>query len=146
MLPPTKLGKRLMKTFAHCRSFLAHLAILLVLVTSMPIGLAEAGLVPTEDVIVETFGPSEARARIDAFFDREDVQAQFAALGVEPAEAAARIAALSDDEVATIAGQLDQLPAGEGFLVTAAVVGGVILLILIITDIAGITNVFTFIR
>lgn len=146
MLPPSNLGKRPMKIFDHCRSFLAHLAIALVLVATLPMGFAKAGLVPTEDVIVETFGSSEARARVTAFLDREDVQAQFAALGVDPAEAAARIAALSDDEVGAIAGQLDQLPAGEGFLVTTAIVLGVILLILVITDIAGITNVFTFIR
>ena len=135
-----------MKIFDRCRACLAHLAIALVLVATLPTGLATAGLVSTDDVIVDTFGPSEDRARITAFLAREDVQAQFAALGVDPAEAAARVAALSDEEIAAIAGQLDQLPAGEGFLATTAIVLGLILLILVITDIAGITNVFTFIK
>ena len=135
-----------MKIFDHCRRGLARLAIALVLAATLPMGFAQAGLVPTDQVITETFGASDERARVEAFLAREDVQEQFAALGVDPAEAALRVAALSDDEVAKIAGQLDQLPAGEGFFVTAAIVAGAILLILIITDIAGITNVFTFIK
>jgi len=135
-----------MQIFDRCRACLAQLAIALVLVTTLPMGLATAGLVSTDDVIVETFGPGEDRARVTAFLAREDVQAQFAALGVDPAEAAARVAALSDDEIAAIAGQLDQVPAGEGFLATTAIILGVILLVLVITDVAGITNVFTFIK
>ena len=135
-----------MKLFDHCRRTLARLAVALVLVATLPMGFVQAGLVPTDQVMAETFGASEERARVEAFLAREDVREQFAALGVDSAEAAERIAALSDDEVAKIAGQLDQLPAGEGFLATAAITAGIILLILIITDIAGITNVFTFVR
>ena len=135
-----------MQIFDHCRRGLAQLAIALVLAATLPMGFAQAGLVPTDQVINESFGAGDERARVEAFLAREDVQEQFATLGVDPAEAAQRVAALTDDEVAEIAGQLDQLPAGEGFLVTAAIVGGVVLLILIITDIAGITNVFTFIN
>ena len=135
-----------MKLFDHCRRTLARLAVALVLVATLPMGFVQAGLVPTDQVMAETFGAGEERARVEAFLAREDVREQFAALGVDSAEAAERIAALSDDEVAKIAGQLDQLPAGEGFLATAAITAGIILLILIITDIAGITNVFTFVR
>jgi hypothetical protein len=74
------------------------------------------------------------------------VIAELVALGVDPDEARLRLAALSDEEIERIAGKLDALPAGEGFLETLAIVIGSIVLVLIITDIVGITNVFTFIR
>ena len=135
-----------MTMFDRCRRMLAQLAVALVLVATLPVGFAQAGLVSTDQVIADTFAADGDRARVQAFLDRDDVREQFAALGVDAAEAEARIAALSDEELAKIAGQLDQLPAGEGFLTTAAVVLGLILLILIVTDIAGVTNVFTFIR
>jgi len=135
-----------MSLLARCRRLVARLAIALLLAASLPMGAPQAELVSTESVIAETFGPSDGRLRVAAFLGRADVQDQLAALGVDPAEAASRVAALSDAEIDEIAGQLDQLPAGEGFFTTAAVIAGLALLILIITDIAGITNVFTFIK
>lgn len=135
-----------MSFFVRCHRALAQIAIALVLVASLPMGAVQAALVSTESVIAESFAASEERARVEAFLGRDEVRDQLAALGVDPAEAEARVLALSDAEIAQIAGQLDQLPAGEGFFTTAAIVAGVILLVLIITDIAGITNIFTFIK
>lgn len=135
-----------MNIFDSCRRALAQLAIALMLVATLPISQVQAGLVSTESVIAETFGSTGERARVEAFLARDDVRRQLADLGVDPAEAAARVAALGDDEISRIAGQLDELPAGEGVLTTIAIVAGVILIILVITDVAGITNVFTFIK
>jgi hypothetical protein len=135
-----------MKLFDHWRRPLAHLAMALMLIATLPVGLARAGLVPTDQVIAETFDGDVARDKLAAFVARDDVRRQLAALGVPPAEAEARIAALSDAELEAIAGQIDELPAGEGILTTAAIVAGVLLIVLIITDLAGITNVFTFIK
>lgn len=140
-----------MRLIDRYRQALGVFAIALILFASLPMAAANAGLVSTDAVIAETFaGPADTaaaeRAKIDAFLDRDAVQAQLAALGVDPAEAKARVAALSDEEIAAIAGELEQLPAGEGFFTTAAIIAGVALLVLLITDIAGITNVFTFVR
>jgi hypothetical protein len=135
-----------MKLFDRWRRPLAQLAMALVLIATLPVGLARAGLVPTDQVIAETFDGDVARDKLAAFVARDDVRRQLAALGVPPAEAEARIAALSDAELEAIAGQIDELPAGEGILTTAAIVAGVLLIVLIITDLAGITNVFTFIK
>ena len=135
-----------MKTFDRFRRVLAGVAIALVLVASLPVGVAEAGLVTTDEVISQTYDVHASRAKVAAFMARADVEQQLAALGVEPAEAAARIAALSDDEIEAVAGKIDQLPAGGSIFVSAAIVAGVLLFILIITDLAGITNVFTFIN
>ena len=55
-------------------------------------------------------------------------------LGVDPEEAARRIASLSDEEVQQIAGRLDELPAGEGFVGVVIGAALIIFLVLLITD------------
>ena len=80
------------------------------------------------------------------FLSRADVQHQMGLLGVDPDEAAERVAGLSDEEVRQIAGQLDTLPAGEG---TAGIIVGaalIVFLVLLITDILGLTDVFPFVN
>lgn len=106
---------------------------------------SHAGLVTTERVIAQESGKAD-RARVEAFLQRDDVRQQFETLGVDPDEAAARVAALSDTEISQIAGKLDTMPAGQDALATALIIAGVIFLVLIVTDLLGITNVFPFIR
>lgn len=55
------------------------------------------------------------RERIAVVLDREDIAAQLATYGVTQADAKARIAALTDEEAAELAGRMDTLPAG-GFI------------------------------
>ena len=114
-------------------------------VISMPLGAANAALVSTEQVLAQHDGAAE-RARVLAFLDRAEAREQIVALGVDPNEAAARVRALSDAQVREIAGQLDQLPAGQSAV--GAVVGAILLifLILLVTDLLGLTDVFPFVR
>ena len=82
------------------------------------------------------------RAHIFSVLDRDEVRAQLEANGVNPADIKARVAAMTDEEAAQLAGQIDSLPAGGDVL-------GVILtvfLVLLITDILGFTKVFPFTR
>lgn len=115
------------------------------LLLAMPLGGAQAAMVSTEQA-VEQSGFGGDRARVLAFVQRDDVRRQMVALGVEPAEAAARAAALSDPKVREIAGQLDRLPAGQSAV--GAVVGAALLifLVLLITDLLGLTDVFPFVN
>jgi hypothetical protein len=115
------------------------------LVISMPLGVAQAALVSTEQVLAQGDGAA-ARARVLAFLDRAEVREQIVALGVDPHEAAARVRALSDAQVREIAGQLDQLPAGQSAV--GAVVGAILIifLVLLVTDLLGLTNVFPFVN
>jgi hypothetical protein len=80
------------------------------------------------------------------FMAREKVRRQMIELGIDPDEAAERAAGLSDGKIQQIAGHLDQLAAGEGGveLVLAAIF--LVLLILLITDLLGLTDVFPFVR
>lgn len=99
----------------------------------------------TDQVIAESDGATD-RERVLAFLGRAAVREQIVALGVDPAEAAARVATLSDAQVREIAGQLDQLPAGQSAI--AAVIGAVLIifLVLLVTDLLGLTNVFPFVN
>ena len=114
-------------------------------VVSMPLPRAQAALVSTEQLLAAGDGAAE-RARVLAFLGRADVRQQIEALGVDPNEAAARVQALSDAQVREIAGQLDQLPAGQSAI--GIIVGAILLvfLILLLTDLLGLTNVFPFVN
>ena len=126
------------------RALAGGLAVLMVL-TTVPMGLAQAKMVTTDEVISQST-TSDDRERVRNFLMREDVQEQLTLLGVDPEEAARRVAGLSDEEIEQIAGQLDELPAGEGAL--GAVIGAilVIFLVLLITDLLGLTDVFPFVK
>jgi hypothetical protein len=115
-----------------------------VFATTLPVP-AQARLVSTDAVLASAATTAE-RQRVVDFLARDDVRGQMQALGVSPDEATARIAALSDDEVRRIAGQLPDEPAGGnglGIVIGAAVL---IFVILLITDIAGLTKVFPWTR
>lgn len=102
---------------------------------------AQATLVSSEQV-ADSQATQLERDRLRALIDRADVRVQLQNNGVSSAAAHARVDALTDEEVASISGELDNLPAGGsiiGLLLT-------IIIILIITDILGLTKVFSFTR
>lgn len=102
---------------------------------------ANAGIISTESYVqqVET---DEQRARIVDMLQRDDVRDRMLAMGVEPAHVEARLAGLSDVEVAELAAQMDEMPAGAGALEMLLAV----VLVFVVLDIAGVTDVFPFIR
>jgi hypothetical protein len=120
------------------------LAVLMVMNVA-PIGLVQAKMVTTDQVL-EHADPSSDRERVETFILREDVQRQLVLLGINPEEAASRVASLSNEEIQQIAGRLDELPAGEGGV--AVVVGAILIvfLILLVTDLLGLTDVFPFVN
>jgi hypothetical protein len=126
------------------RTTVRLMAAVMVLV-SMPIGYAQAGMVTT-DQILDAAAVAQTREKVVEFLAREDVRQQMEALGVDPDDASARAASMTDAEVMQIAGQLDQLPAGQDAL--GAILGAalVVFVILLITDILGLTNIFPFVR
>jgi hypothetical protein len=86
------------------------------------------------------------RARISAFLNRQDVHTAMVQHGVNPEEAQKRVSGLSDEEVLKAARVMDQMPAGGdgvGAVVGAAVF---IFVVLLITDLLGLTHVFPFIN
>jgi hypothetical protein len=86
------------------------------------------------------------RERLHSFLNRAEVCEQLEAWGVNKEMAKARIDTLTDEEVAELVSRLDQMPAGGdalGVVVGAAVL---IFLILLVTDILGLTDIFPFVK
>lgn len=108
---------------------------------------AHANMISTADVAAAQAAPADAgatalRARLATLLEREDVARGLAERGVSTEQARARVAALSDEEVAAVAQRLDSAPAGGDIL--GVIVG--IFVLLLITDILGFTKVFPFTR
>ena len=85
------------------------------------------------------------RDQVNRLLERADVQARLANFGVKAADVQARVTALTDDEVGQLAAKIDSLPAGAdgGALIGALVL---IFVVLLITDILGLTKIFPFTR
>lgn len=84
---------------------------------------AHAGIVGTNQLISATQAQGD-REKVLNFISRTNVQQQLETLGVKPGAAKERVASMTDEEVRTIAGQVDALPAGggHGWAVAAAVI------------------------
>ena len=87
-----------------------------------------------------------SRKSINTFLDRSEVQNYLVAWGVSPEEAKARIDSLTDEEIENIASRIDRLPAGGDGLGTIVGAALLIFIILLITDILGYTDVFSFVK
>jgi hypothetical protein len=123
----------------------AFLVILMVMLT-VPYQSALAAMIETETALDITTAGQEARDHIKTILAREDAQAVLRTQGIDPLEAMARVDSLTDAEARRVADQIEELPAGGSFLVTFLLVVGVIVIILIMTDHLGYTNVFTFVK
>lgn len=121
--------------------WISRVVILSMLAMGLPLQFAFAGMVETDQAVSHELAGQD-RARISAFIDREDVLAQLQKQGVTAGEARARVNALTDDEAHKLAGKLDQLPAGGDVLGVLFTV----FIVLLITDIVGLTKVFPFTR
>ncbi len=121
------------------------LAVLMLLVC-MPVHSVLAAMIKTETVMDAARG-QEAREYLHHLLARQEVQTALIARGITPLEAKARIDSLSDGEVIRIADQIDQLPAGgDSFLAVVLGIAILIFIILVITDLTGVTDVFPFIK
>jgi len=101
----------------------------------------QAAIIGTEQVHAAN-ATQQNQAKIIAALERPDVVAQLEKMGVSKTEAQARVAALTDAEAASLAGQVDTLPAG-GDVVGALLI---VFFVLLVTDILGLTKVFPFTR
>lgn len=128
------------------RAYLSTLLIAALVITSLPVAAAPTApqameLVSTQSVLAGDRAGAD-RERINNVLARADVQDQLLKQGVDLDEVEARVAALSDAEAQQMADQLEQLPAGAG------VIGALfaVFIILLVTDILGLTDVYPFTR
>lgn len=111
------------------------LASALLLGTTLP---AHAAMIGTTEIMQQDRRGADL-ARVQTFVERSDVQSRLEAFGVDPLIAADRIDALTDAELQELALNIDTLPAGGDGLGVVLVV----LLILVLLEVLGITNLFS---
>ncbi len=119
------------------RQIMVLLLVTTFLSTSAVVPVAKSATIDTSTYLNTTIYPT--KAELETLINREDIRNQLTALGVNPDDAAERIASLTPAELTKLQENIDELPAGANVL---AILGG-LLLVLIILELLGVTNVFT---
>ena len=83
--------------------------ILVALMIWGPYQAVQAGMIGTEQVVAAA---KTDRAVLMDLVARADVARELQSLGVDPVQVRSRIASMTDQEVGSLAGQIDALPAG----------------------------------
>jgi hypothetical protein len=89
-----------------------------------PYQIATAGMIGTDQVVAST--SQVDRTTVLNFLNRSDVANKLHSLGIDPTTAKDRVSAMTDQEVQSLAGRINSLPAG------GTSTGAAILLIIII--------------
>jgi hypothetical protein len=100
-----------------------------------------AAVIPSENVIQQEQSRYNTQKLLE-LVDSGEVQEKLISLGVSPENAKARIASMTNEELASFHTQLNDMPAAAG-------VGGTIvtvLVVLAVLDVLGVTDVYSFIR
>jgi hypothetical protein len=106
----------------------------------LPVAPVQATLVDTAAVVAPA--SSAAHQQVRDFLSRDDVRDLLVQQGLDLQAALARVDAMTEAEAQQVASELEQLPAGGsviGVLFT-------VFIILLVTDILGLTKVFPFTR
>ena len=123
-------------------SVLVILALSIFSIISVP---AHAAMVNTAEILKQSRHNFD-RDRINTFLGRSEVQKHLLNWGINPEEAKARTDSLTDQEIEKIVARIDQLPAGGGALGTIVGAALIIFVVLLITDILGLTDIFYFVK
>ncbi len=120
--------------------FVASLLVVSILFFSLQ-PTVNAAIVSTSDLVAEQQSHIDREYLLNSL-DREEVQVALVSQGVDLEMAKLRVAGMTDTEVRTLNAKMDNLPAASG------VVGAVvfILVVLLITDLVGVTDVYPFIN
>ena len=100
---------------------------------------AQAGIISTETAI-EISDRSQQIDRVNEMLARESVQGVMIKLGVDPADASARVQTLTAEELQALEENLAELPAGG---VGVVEVIGIVAIVLIVLELLNVTDFFT---
>ncbi len=98
---------------------------------------AQATVIDTQTLLATQ--AESPQAAVQSFLARGEVQEQLVALGVDPADASGRVAALTDQELSLLQNHINDLPAGS----SALAVLGAVFLVLLVLELVGVTNIFS---
>lgn len=122
--------------FSTHRRSVVGLSLSAFLFAALP-GTGWAGQIATPAAIAAQ-APADAVVRVQQILSRDDVRARLVALGVDPADAARRVAALTPLEAARLAEQLERAPAGGDVLGIL----GIVFLVLLALEFTGTIDIF----
>jgi len=105
--------------------------------TSSIQSVAYAGVISTEEYLT-AIDRDATLARIDVVLAREEVRSRLERYGVDPVAANERIAALTDQELALLATELENLPVGGSLLGVV----GIVFIVLLILELVGVIDIF----
>jgi hypothetical protein len=100
----------------------------------------------TTEMSIEINKQAESRTTVNTFLQREDVQQTMVRQGIDLVEAQKRVDTLSDAEVLRLAQTIEQLPAGAGAIGTIVGAAVFIFIVLLVTDLLGLTHIFPFVN
>ncbi len=128
-------------------SFLRHYqrilcALLAISFLGLNVNQVAVAAIVTTDQLVSAKEIDVKREQVRDWLARDEVRNLLMQRGVDAEQAKARVSSMTDQEVVMVSNKIDELPAG-GDVVGLLLV---IFLVLVITDILGITDVFTFIK
>ena len=122
--------------FRKSQRFISSLMIIMMLSLGVS-KISMAGIVTTAELVNAQQTVFE-REQVRGWLARDEVRKQLTAMGVDVKAAQARVNSMTAQEVHAMATNMNNMPAGAGVLETAVLV----LLILILLDIAGVTDIF----
>ena len=102
---------------------------------------AQAGIVSNQQIIHSTYQSNDKQTLLQSI-KRDAVQQQLLAMGVSPVDIESRMNHMTHEEISQLNQQITELPAGADAL--GAVV--LILLVFVITDVIGATDIYPFIH
>ena len=118
------------------RRFVASILCVAILNLSSPL-VAQAGVIGTLQA-VESQHRAADLAVVNSALAREQVRAELGAMGVDAAAVEARLGAMTDAELRSLAGEIENLPAGGD----ALAVIGIVFLVLLILEAVGVIDIF----
>lgn len=129
-----------MLSYLRQSRYIALLLVISVLFVSVQPAV-NAAILGTSDLVADQQSQIDREYLLNSL-DREEVQVALVNQGVDLDMATQRVAAMTDAEVKMLNAKIDELPAASGILDTVVFV----LVVLLITDLAGVTDVYPFIR
>jgi hypothetical protein len=134
-----------MKKFLRQRQLISLLMTIVMIGISLPCQPLMATMIDME-TLMEADQAQKARIYVNQIMAQKEVRQKLIAQGIDPREAQTRVDCLSNTEVVRLAHEIEHLPAGGhviGVLVGAVLV---VFIVLVITDILGYSDFFTFIK
>lgn len=124
------------------KSFNRFLALTLSLLLILaPMGQAQAAIIANAQLMDQVQLTNDKEVLLQTI-NRVEVQQQLLDLGVSSADIESRVNQMTQQEIAQLNQQINELPAGSGVLGFILV----IFIVFVITDVIGATNIFSFIH